>query len=219
MWGLGVAVLLVVLVVALPNAWIAATGSGRVADHGANDDTATAPVAIVLGARVYSTGPSPWLQYRLDVAADLYRAGRVDAVLVSGDNSTVGYDEPSEMRDYLVDRGVPAEAITLDYAGFDTYDTCARAHRIFGVDEALLVSQDFHVGRAVAVCRAVGVEAHGVGDTRARGNRGLWMSSWVCEHPAAVKAAWDVISGRDPILGRRETTVDDALAWTRAHRR
>ena len=110
-------------------------------------------MAIVLGASVWAPGePSPWLKYRLETAAGLYQSGRVDAILVSGDNSRIDYDEPTAMRDYLVGLGIPSEAIALDYAGFDTYDTCVRAHKIFGVDEALLVSQDFHVSRAVAVC-------------------------------------------------------------------
>ena len=143
---------LAVIVLVLPNAWILAASAGRVSDYGEDGDTAEAPVAIVLGASVWAPGePSPWLKYRLETAAGLYESGRVDAILVSGDNSRVDYDEPTAMRDYLVGLGVPSEAIALDYAGFDTYDTCVRARRIFGVDQALLVSQDFHVSRAVAL--------------------------------------------------------------------
>ena len=210
---------LAVIVLVLPNAWILAASAGRVSDYGEDGDTAEAPVAIVLGASVWAPGePSPWLKYRLETAAGLYESGRVDAILVSGDNSRVDYDEPTAMRDYLVGLGIPSEAIALDYAGFDTYDTCVRAHKIFGVDEALLVSQDFHVSRAVAVCRAAGVDARGVGDTRASQDRSTWAASWLRERPAAAKAAWDVATRREPTLGNRETTVDDALAWTRANR-
>ena len=210
---------LAVVVLVVPNAWILAASAGRVSDYGEDGDTAEAPVAIVLGASVWAPGePSPWLKYRLETAAGLYRAGRVDAILVSGDNSRVDYDEPTAMRDYLVGLGIPSEAIALDYAGFDTYDTCVRARRIFGVEQALLVSQNFHVSRAVAVCRSAGLDARGVGDTQAAVDRGTWARSWLRERPAAIKAAWDVITRRDPILGRRETTVDEALAWTRAHR-
>lgn len=200
-------------------AWTVSSGHIEVAGESDDDGAARAPVAIVLGAAVHADGrPSPWLAYRLDVAADLYTSGRVEAILVSGDNRRVGYDEPTAMRDYLVGLGIPSEAIALDYAGFDTYDTCVRAHKIFGVDEALLVSQDFHVSRAVAVCRAAGVDARGVGDTRASQDRSTWAASWLRERPAAAKAAWDVATRREPTLGNRETTVDDALAWTRANR-
>ena len=216
---IGVVVSLVVLVVVSANVWIWGASAGRIEELGAPDDTAAAPVAIVLGAAVYPSGePSPWLKYRLETAAGLYRSGRVDAILVSGDNSRVDYDEPTAMRDYLVGLGIPSEAVALDYAGFDTYDTCVRARRIFGVEQALLVSQNFHVSRAVAVCRSAGLDARGVGDTQATVDRGTWARSWLRERPAALKAAWDVITRREPILGRRETTVDEALAWTRAHR-
>lgn len=210
----------VVLVTVLaPNVWILVESSGRVSTYGEDGDTAAAPVAIVLGAAVYGpSDPSPWLKYRLETAAGLYSSGRVDAILVSGDNGRVGYDEPTAMRDYLVSQGVPSEAIALDYAGFDTYDTCVRARSIFGIDKALLVSQSFHLGRAVAVCRSVGVDAYGVGDTRATVDRGRWARNWVRERPAAVKAAWDVITRREPLLGERETSVDEALAFTRARR-
>ena len=210
---------LAVVAVVAPNAWVWAASAGRVRELGSAEDTATAPVAIVLGASVYADGrPSPWLRYRLDTAAQLYAEGRVDAVLVSGDNGQVEYDEPTVMRDYLLSVGVPSEAIAVDYAGFDTYDTCVRASKVFGVEEAVLVTQDFHEPRAVAVCRAVGVEATGVADTRADANRSTWRRSWLRERLAVVKAAWAVVSHRTPVLGERETTVDDAVAWTRQHR-
>ncbi|MDU0348608.1 vancomycin high temperature exclusion protein [Actinomyces sp. MRS3W] len=217
--ALGGLVALAVAAVALPNAWAWAASSEHVTDHGADNDTATAPVAIVLGASVYPSGdPSPWLRYRLDVAADLYESGRVDAILVSGDNGQASYNEPIAMYEYLVSAGIPAEAIAVDYAGFDTYATCVRARDVFGVSEAILVSQDFHEARAVAVCRAVGVEASGVGDTHARASRTTWTYSWMRERGAVVKAAWDLLTDRTPLLGDRETSVDDAIAWTRAHR-
>ncbi|WP_245617064.1 SanA/YdcF family protein [Knoellia subterranea] len=91
-------------------------------------------------------------------------------LLVSGDNRTHAYDEPTAMRDYLVEHGVPTEAIVLDFAGRDTYDSCQRAHRIFGVDEVTVISQKYHVGRAVALCRAAGMTTTGVGDTLMRGD-------------------------------------------------
>ena len=210
---------LALVVVVAPNAWVWAASAGRVHEAGSSEDTATAPVAIVLGASVYPNGqPSPWLRYRLDAAARLYNEGRVDAVLVSGDNGQASYDEPTVMRDYLISVGVPSEAIALDYAGFDTYDTCVRARDVFGVENAILVTQDFHEPRAVAVCRAVGLDATGVADTRADANRSTWVRSWLRERLAVVKAAWDVVSQRTPTLGDHETTVDDAVAWTRSQR-
>ena len=217
---IGVVVSLVVLVVVSANVWIWGASAGRIEELGAPDDTAAAPVAIVLGAAVYPSGePSPWLRYRLDTAARLYRSGRVEAILVSGDNGRENYNEPVAMRRYLVAAGIPAEAIALDYAGFDTYDTCVRARRVFGIERALLVTQDFHEPRAVAICRSVGVDVDGVGDSRARSDRIGWMVSWMRERPAAIKAVIDVVARRDPTLGRRETSVAEAIVWTREHRR
>lgn len=213
-------VLLVLLTVVLgPNLWIWHLSHGRIRTLGSPDDTSTAPVAVVLGASVYADGtPSTVLRRRLDTAVRLYASGRVEAVLVSGDNSEMTYNEPVAMRAYLIEQGVPPEAIALDYAGLDTYDTCVRAHRIFGVDQAIMVTQDFHAPRAVAVCRAVGVDAHGVVDAETVSGTRSWWRSWLRERVAAMKAAWDVVSDRQPILGDREVTVDEARAWTRSQR-
>ena len=202
-------------------AWTVSAGHIEVADESADGaDAARAPVAIVLGAAVHADGlPSPWLAHRLDIAADLYTSGRTEAILVSGDNRRVGYDEPTVMRNYLISKGIPSQAIALDYAGFDTYDTCVRARRIFGIERALLVTQDFHEPRAVAICRSVGLSVDGVGDSRARHDRISWAVSWTRERPATIKAVIDVVSRRDPTLGHRETSVAEAINWTREHRR
>ena len=125
-----------------------------------------APVAIVFGAGLWNGEPSPYLAHRLDAAAALYDRGTVRAVLVTGDNSRHDYDEPDAMRAYLLRHGVPAHKIVSDYAGFDTWDSCSRAHRIFGVDRAVLVSQGFHIRRALALCTAAGVDV-----IRRRGRR------------------------------------------------
>jgi vancomycin permeability regulator SanA len=104
-------------------------------------DVPAAPVALVLGDLVDADGkPSPFLLARLQLAQRLYDTGKVRALLVSGDNSRPDYDEPDVMRAWLVDHGVPAVAVVADYAGFDTYDSCVRAGKIFGVHRAIVVS-------------------------------------------------------------------------------
>ncbi|GAA3451957.1 hypothetical protein GCM10018962_37900 [Dactylosporangium matsuzakiense] len=177
------------------------------------DDVPEAPVALVLGAQVYDDGsPSPFLAARLEIARQLYAAGKVKAILVSGDHMDWGYDEPGAMWLWLNDRGVPAGRIIEDHAGFDTYDSCARAKRVFGVDRLIVVSQAFHVPRAVALCRHLGVDAAGVGDTTMAQFHAPWWQASLREYGAADKAAFDVLSGRDPVfLGRPETGVQDAL--------
>ena len=179
----------------------------------AEDAVPAAPVALVLGSEVYADGsPSPFLAARLDIARRLLAAGKVRAILVSGDHGRWAYDEPGAMAVYLAAHGVPPQQVVLDHAGFDTYDSCARARRIFGVRRAIVVTQAYHVARAVALCRSLGVEADGVGDTSVAIYRQPWRRGLVRERGAAVKALVDVLSRRDPIfLGRRETGVEDAV--------
>jgi vancomycin permeability regulator SanA len=174
------------------------------------------PVAIAFGASVYSDGtPSPYLRARLDLAYDLFAAGKVRAVLVTGDNGTNTYDETSTMRDYLVARGIPEVKVVGDDAGFDTYDSCVRAKQIFGIDRAILTSQSYHLPRAIAVCRSVGIDAWGVGDDSAETTGpDLWRSDSAREWLANVKAAWDLLNRRQPTLGQHETGIEEALAAT-----
>ncbi len=130
------------------------------------DDAAAAPkakVAIVLGARVYSDGtPSPMLGDRLQTAVDLYKTGKVQKLLLSGDHGTKTYDEVNAMLEYCTDRGVPEQDVFTDHAGFDTYDTMYRARDVFKVTDCLVVTQGFHVPRAVYTARALGLDATGV---------------------------------------------------------
>jgi SanA protein len=121
-------------------------------------------VAIVFGASVLSSGaPSDVLRDRLDVAADLFVNERVRSIIVSGDNRTENYNEPESMAVYLVnERGVPEDAIFQDFAGRRTYDTCARAHELWGVEDALLVTQGFHLPRAIWTCEQLGIESDGI---------------------------------------------------------
>lgn len=195
----------------LPSAWLFVAAGDRVV---AAERAPRAPVALVFGAGLWGEEPSPYLAHRLDTAAELYELGKVDAVLVSGDHGTRDYDEPTAMRRYLVDRGVPAGAVVRDYAGFDTWDSCVRAHRVFGVDRALLVSQGFHIRRALALCRAAGIDAYGVGVDEPR--RGAWYYGGLREIPGAVKAAYDAAFTPAPrFLGPRERGVDEAVAAAR----
>ncbi|WP_428954835.1 SanA/YdcF family protein [Streptomyces sp. cg35] len=167
-------------------------------------------VAVVFGAGLWQGEPSPYLAHRLDAAAELYRAGRVRAVLVTGDNSRRDYDEPDAMRTYLTRHGVPDRVVVSDYAGFDTWDSCVRAKKIFGVDRAVLLSQGFHIRRAVALCEAAGVASYGVGvDER---HDVTWYAGGAREVLAAGKAALDALVRPDPhFLGAREDGVRRAL--------
>jgi vancomycin permeability regulator SanA len=120
-------------------------------------------VALVFGAGILQNGtPTPYLRYRVATAAKLYQAHRVSILLMSGDNSEASYNEPLSMKNYAMKLGVPAKAIVLDYAGFNTYDSCYRAQTIFGVRSATLVSQGYHLPRAMTTCRGLGIQNIGV---------------------------------------------------------
>ncbi len=169
----------------------------------------TAPsekAAIVFGAGLTRDGqPTAILKDRVETAAKLFFAGKVQKLLMSGDNRFDNYNEPSAMRDYAVRLGVPASAIVLDYAGRRTYDTCYRAKAIFGLDSALLVTQQFHLPRALFLCNALGLHASGV---EAK-NRHYWpplLLIWnIREQLATVGAFVDVYFSKPlPVLGNPE---------------
>jgi len=120
-------------------------------------------VAIVFGASVLGNRSlSPVLADRVDKAIDLYRSRKVDRILVSGDNRHPTYNEPKAMRDYLVGRGVPTKDILVDSSGRSTYETCLRARQVFGLDQAVLVSQGFHLPRALFIANELGISSVGV---------------------------------------------------------
>lgn len=122
-----------------------------------------APVALVYGAGLAPGGvPSPVLAQRLDAALALYHGGKVEALLLSGDNSDRFHVETHAMAQYVRDRGVPDSAIQQDTAGLSTYDSSVRARSIFGVRRALLVTQRFHLTRALYIANSVGIDAWGV---------------------------------------------------------
>jgi vancomycin permeability regulator SanA len=177
------------------------------------DAVPAAPVALVLGALVYSDGaPSDFLIARLALAQRLYRTGKVKVLLVSGDHRRPDYDEPDTMRTWLVDHGVPARKVVVDYAGFDTYDSCVRANRVFGVRRAIVVTQTYHLDRAVSLCRALGLDTDGVGDSSVQDKWFSWWRATFREQGACVKAVFDLSLRRNPVfLGHYETGVDDAL--------
>lgn len=157
------------------------------------------PAAIVFGAGLSRTGGlSPILADRVNAAYELYRAGKVDKLLLSGDNRFEWYNEPGSMAEYLLERGVPRDDLVLDYAGRRTYDSCYRARHIFGLDRAILVTQNFHLDRALFTCRGLGIDAVGFAADRRHTN----PFNWLREIPATAAAWWDIQVRRPlPVMG------------------
>jgi vancomycin permeability regulator SanA len=160
----------------------------------------------VFGAGVWQNGePSPVLFDRVLTAVELRRANRAGKLLMSGDNRFENYNEPQTMKETAMKLGVPESEIVLDYAGRSTYDTCYRAKEIFGITKAVLVSQEFHLDRAIYLCESLGVES--VGITADRRNYGTSQTNgWARRELFAVLAAWFDLNIRKPkpILGEKE---------------
>ena len=127
------------------------------------NDVPIAEAVLIPGAALLLDGtPAPIFSDRVNAAIDLYRAGKVEKILVSGDNGTVSHNEVNPVRVLLLKEGIPAQDIFLDHAGFDTYSSMYRARYIFGVSSLVIATQSFHLPRAVFIARELGMEAYGM---------------------------------------------------------
>lgn len=167
-------------------------------------EAGTAEVAIVPGAMVNPDGTmSQMLGDRVNQAAELYKAGKVEKILVSGDHGQWTYDEPTTMRRHLIDAGIPAGVIFTDHAGFNTRATMERARQIFGVTDATIVTQGFHMKRSLYLAGAAGLDANGLtSDLHEYGGQG--MKSDLREVASRVKAVIEVwtsagVTGGEPV--------------------
>jgi vancomycin permeability regulator SanA len=186
--------LAVVVLVSAPWLWTFLAAQGHLHDE---DSAPSADVVIVLG-----TEPGNRLSGRLDTTAALVTSGKARSVLVSGDRGGERGDEIAAMTDYLVSQGVDRAKIETDPYGLDTYDTCKRAHDVYGLSRALVVTQSYHLTRAVTLCRHLGIDAEGV---RARCDCSAWLlaSKWFRDYLASGKAVLDVVRNRPPAVTTR----------------
>ena len=151
-------------------------------------------VGIVLGASIVQGRPSPILGKRADAAIQLYKAGKISKILVTGDDGKPGYDEVTPVRTYLIGAGIPSESIMLDRAGFDTYSSMHRARHVFQVTSATVITQEFHLPRALFIARSLGINAYGF---VASGGEGF-TREYFREVPASIKAIFDLAMRRQP---------------------
>lgn len=159
-------------------------------------------VAVILGAHVSPSGKlCDVLQCRVDKGIELYKAGKVQKLLMSGDNSVKHYNEPQRMLEYAVKHGVPQKDIAVDFAGRRTYDSMYRAKHIFGLNELIVVSQSYHLDRAIYLCNRLGIQGYGVAATNPTGQTRVQLR----ELPASVEAVFDALIQRPaPIMGKKE---------------
>ncbi len=163
-----------------------------------------APVALVFGAGLRKNGaPSDVLSDRVVSAVELYKAGKVKKILMSGDNGSKQYDEVTAMKNLAVEKGVPEADVVLDYAGFDTYDTCYRARDIFGLTQVIAVSQAFHLPRVLYTCNSLGVQSVGYSADK---HEYIMAQTWeIREMFARLKAGLDITFHSKPkFLGPQE---------------
>ena len=183
--------------------WIARSAEGRCFDVA--EAAPAAAVAVVLGtsARLADGRANLFFLPRMEAAAALYKAGKVKALIVSGDNGTQGYDEPTDMKRVLMQMGMPAKKVVCDYAGFRTLDSVVRAKEVFGQQRVIFVSQRFHNARAIYLAQAFGIEAYGMNAKDVP--VALSVKTFLREKLACVKAVLDVnVLGTKPrFLGEK----------------
>ncbi len=188
--------------------------AGRENIYSANDDIPKMQVGLVLGARVFSSGRlSRMLADRVDASIILYNRGVIQKILMSGDNRSANYNEVTAMRNYAIEHGVPPNDVVRDFAGFRTYDSIYRAKELWEFKEMIIISQKFHLPRALYIAENLDIEAVGV---YAVDNRYRALVKSELRETAARVAAWlDVLVGRDPyFLGPKES-LDGSSQETR----
>ena len=212
---LPLAALILVAFVSVPFGWTRVVAGGHQYDEASLADTFDVDVVLVLGTEVAPGGdqPNPKLRGRLDTAAQLVRDGHAKVILVSGDASGSSGNETSVMSSYLVHVGISPNRVVADPYGLDTYDSCLRAKHVYGVTRTLVVTQAYHLPRAVTLCRHVGIDADGVrADCDACSLVDL-PRNWLRDYLACSKAAWDATRDRPPAIESRSSlAIVDALA-------
>jgi vancomycin permeability regulator SanA len=211
LWGqrlrfLNLLLIVVALLIALSQGFRMSTESVRFDDNASTIKSIPhQDVALVFGAGVLPNGqPTEYLKHRVETAVDLYKAERVDAILMSGDNSSSHYNEPTVMKAYAVRLGADPSDVIIDYAGFNTYDTCYRAVKIFGQKSVTVVTQGYHLPRAIMTCRNLGLNTIGVAAKHT--SRDWTVSYLIREHMSTAKSAIQMMTKPQPtVLGKVET--------------
>ncbi len=194
-------ILLIIVLVSLPRMIMVSLAGKKTYPA---EDVPPVKAAIVFGAGLLADGtPTAVLKDRVRTAAELYNSGKITKILMSGDNRYLDYNEPGAMQAYALELGIPEADIVLDYAGRRTYDTCYRAKEIFQLTSAILVTQQFHMPRALYTCNTLGLESVGINaDLRSYRDSEYWS---VREIFASLVAFIQVhITRPEPVLGDPE---------------
>lgn len=168
--------------------------------HKKTADCRTGDVGLVLGCskRFSRSKPSLYFNGRMEAAAELWKTGKLSCIIVSGDNREVYYNEPRDMKNALIKLGVPENKIVCDYAGLRTYDSVVRAQRVFGARKITIISQAYHVKRAVATARHLDIDAEGYCAAHIPFNRPTLLRQFMRERAARVAMLFDLLVGAEP---------------------
>ncbi len=203
MFLVGTTLLLILLLIILGSNWIVKNKSSDKIYSSVNEIPSNR-VGLLLGTKKYlkSNFVNLYYQYRIDAAYELFKAKKIDYILISGDNGRKGYDEPTDMRDDLIALGVPEGKIFLDYAGFRTLDSIVRCKEIFDQNEITVISQQFHNERAIFIAEQKGIDAIGFNAKDVSARYGFKTKQR--EKLARVKMIIDLIVGKKPkFLGEK----------------
>ncbi|SEM77712.1 SanA protein [Chryseobacterium taichungense] len=170
-------------------------------------DLPAAKTALLLGtSKTLNNGfPNAYFYNRIYAAVELYKSGKIQYIIVSGDNSRKDYNEPEDMQFALMERGIPKGRIFLDFAGFRTLDSVVRAKEIFGQKKIIIVSQKFHNERAVFLARQNGMDVFGYNALDV--NQYAGFKTNMREYLAKAKAYWDLIFGVEPKFGGEKVLI------------
>lgn len=188
--------LLIVAVIYFSNSIIENKAEGKL--FSSTESIPKNKVGLLLGTVKYlSDGRiNLYYQFRLDAAVELYKAGKIDFILVSGDNGSKGYDEPTDFKNDLIEAGIPENKIYLDYAGFRTLDSVVRVKEVFGQSSITIISQQFHNERALYLAQHFDIDAVGFNAKGVSGKKALKVQ--LREYLARVKVFVDILLGVDP---------------------
>lgn len=186
------------LLIGLSEGWVLLLSHGRCHDSVAECQPNS--VGLVLGCSKYiRRGYNNYFYVnRMKAAAELWRSGKVRCLIVSGDNRAMNYNEPRDMKNSLIQLGVPADRIVCDFAGICTYDSVVRANKIFGADKLIIVSQEPHAERAVAIARQLDIEAEGLNAPSFAMKRSALIRFYLRERAARISMVYDIITNRTP---------------------
>jgi SanA protein len=174
-------------------------------------------IGIIFGAGINGDKPSKYLKDRLDAGISLYKSKRINKILLSGDNGSDEHDELTVMKKYCYDHGVDSTKIFIDYAGFDTYSTMYRAKHIFKIRKATLISQEYHLNRAIYIGQKLGIKSVGYS-----ANNGEYLGyNYVCfrEYLSIFKSFFDVLRGREPHFSGQEIDINGFSNYSKEDKR